>query len=87
MPTGEARNDRRRVWSRGFTTEAIKEYQEIIVEKANQLAEGLDARIKSEVDLGEWLGFFAYVSPIPSELNPSLTESNILSFDFMAEMM
>ncbi|KAL0062615.1 hypothetical protein AAF712_010549 [Marasmius tenuissimus] len=60
MPASEARTDRRRVWSRGFTTEAVKEYQEIIVDKATQLAEGLSARTKSEVDLGQWLGFFAF---------------------------
>ena len=59
MPTSEARTDRRRIWSRGFTTEAVKEYQEIIVDKATQLAEGLSARTKSEVDLRQWLGFFA----------------------------
>ncbi|KAJ8087736.1 hypothetical protein PM082_006573 [Marasmius tenuissimus] len=60
MPKGEARHDRRRVWSRGFTSESIKEYQPIIVEKAAQLAEGLNARTKSEVDLGQWLSFFAF---------------------------
>ncbi|KAL0062613.1 hypothetical protein AAF712_010547 [Marasmius tenuissimus] len=60
MPTGDARTDRRRVWSRGFTSESIKEYQHIIVDKATQLADGLNGRINSEVDLGQWLGFFAF---------------------------
>ncbi|KAL0070494.1 hypothetical protein AAF712_002326 [Marasmius tenuissimus] len=57
---GEARNDRRRVWSRGFTSEAIKEYQEIVVKKGSLLGEGLVARTNSEVDLLQWLNCFSF---------------------------
>ncbi|KAL0565135.1 hypothetical protein V5O48_016893 [Marasmius crinis-equi] len=57
---GEDRINRRRVWSRGFTTEAMKEYQEIVVKKAAQLGEALSARSGSEVDLLEWLNFFSF---------------------------
>ncbi|KAL0568859.1 hypothetical protein V5O48_013112 [Marasmius crinis-equi] len=60
MKAGEERNSRRRVWSRGFTSDAIKEYQAIVVKKAAQLGEALGARSQSEVDLLEWLSFFSF---------------------------
>ncbi|KAJ8079726.1 hypothetical protein PM082_016548 [Marasmius tenuissimus] len=57
---GEERSGRRRVWSRGFTSGSVKEYQHIVVAKANELSDGLYARAGSEVDLFEWLGFFSF---------------------------
>ncbi|KAL0565218.1 hypothetical protein V5O48_016812, partial [Marasmius crinis-equi] len=56
---GETRNERRRIWSRGFTTESVKEYQDIVVKKAAHLGEVLSARSRSEVDLLEWLNYFS----------------------------
>ncbi|KAL0060063.1 hypothetical protein AAF712_013139 [Marasmius tenuissimus] len=38
---GEERSGRRRVWSRGFTSGSVKEYQHIVVAKANELSDGL----------------------------------------------
>ncbi|KAL0068197.1 hypothetical protein AAF712_004857 [Marasmius tenuissimus] len=59
---GAERTYRRRVWSRGFTTEAVKEYQQIIVNKAAELLEALNMRAKVglEVDLVQWFNFFAF---------------------------
>ncbi|KAL0576546.1 hypothetical protein V5O48_005438 [Marasmius crinis-equi] len=54
---GEDRIRRRRIWSRGFTSEEMKEYQQIIARKAGQLGEALASR--SEVDLFEWHNFFS----------------------------
>ncbi|KAL0576544.1 hypothetical protein V5O48_005436 [Marasmius crinis-equi] len=60
LPFGDQRTDRRRIWNRGFTTEAIKSYQEIVMKKAAQLAEGLGAQSNSEVDLLQWMGLFSF---------------------------
>ncbi|KAK1236279.1 hypothetical protein PQX77_000483 [Marasmius sp. AFHP31] len=85
---GEARNDRRRVWSRGFTSEAIKEYQEIVVKKGALLGEGLVARSNSEVDLLQWLNCFSYVFILSSIVLSVLKRLMYFRrFDFMAEMM
>ena len=56
--TGEERILRRRIWSRGFTSEALKEYQPIITAKGNELLEGLSARAGKELDLTKWLNLF-----------------------------
>ncbi|KAK1231866.1 hypothetical protein PQX77_005003 [Marasmius sp. AFHP31] len=55
---GQERTDRRRVWSRGFTSESLKEYQPIIVSRGNEMSEGLAARAGSELDLEKWLAFY-----------------------------
>ncbi|KAK1215600.1 hypothetical protein PQX77_021789 [Marasmius sp. AFHP31] len=58
--TGEKRIDRRRIWNRGFTSESIKEYQQSILTKANELAEGLSTRAGVELDLFQWMSFFTF---------------------------
>ncbi|KAL0060261.1 hypothetical protein AAF712_012947 [Marasmius tenuissimus] len=55
---GQERTDRRRIWSRGFTSESLKEYQPIIVSRGNEMSEGLAARAGSELDLEKWLAFY-----------------------------
>ncbi|KAL0058822.1 hypothetical protein AAF712_014473 [Marasmius tenuissimus] len=56
---GEEHTCRRRVWARGFSSESIKEYQQIVSAKANELSEGLSARAGRELDLTDWMTFFA----------------------------
>ena len=56
--TGQERIVRRRIWSRGFTSEALKEYQPIIAAKANELLESLSARVGKDLDLASWLNLF-----------------------------
>ncbi|KAG7090507.1 hypothetical protein E1B28_009620 [Marasmius oreades] len=59
--SGQDRIDRRRVWSRGFTSEQIKEYQPIIEKKVVQLVDSLLARSNSgSVDLLKWFNFFSF---------------------------
>ncbi|KAK1221394.1 hypothetical protein PQX77_015801 [Marasmius sp. AFHP31] len=60
VATGKEHTDRRRLWNRGFSSESIKEYQEIVVAKANELSEGLSAQAGTELDLMGWLNFFAF---------------------------
>ncbi|KAJ8085498.1 hypothetical protein PM082_004316 [Marasmius tenuissimus] len=63
---GAERTYRRRVWSRGFTTEAVKEYQQIVVNKAAELLEALNmgAKVGLGVDLVQWFNFFASIHGI-----------------------
>ncbi|KAF9255163.1 cytochrome P450 [Marasmius fiardii PR-910] len=61
---GQERNDRRRIWRRGFTSESIKEYQPVIEKRVVQLADSLHARSKSgSVDLLKWFNFFSFGTP------------------------
>ncbi len=59
---GDAHAARRRIWNRAMSTNALKEYEEIIADRALELADCLDAQIsqwKGVVDLCQWLNFFA----------------------------
>ncbi|KAK1224555.1 hypothetical protein PQX77_012534 [Marasmius sp. AFHP31] len=58
---GEEHSNRRRIWARGFSSDSIKEYQQIIIARANELTEGLSARAGQEVNLMDWMNFFAWV--------------------------
>ncbi|KAL0060256.1 hypothetical protein AAF712_012966 [Marasmius tenuissimus] len=60
VTTGEEHTNRRRVWGRGFSSESIKEYQQIIVARANELTEGLSARVGQEINLMDWMNFLAF---------------------------
>ncbi|KAK1221384.1 hypothetical protein PQX77_015791 [Marasmius sp. AFHP31] len=57
---GQEHTDRRRVWGRGFSSESIKEYQQIVIAKANKLSEALSARAGKELDFIDWMTFFAF---------------------------
>ncbi|KAJ8091955.1 hypothetical protein PM082_024190 [Marasmius tenuissimus] len=58
--TGQDHTDRRRVWSRGFTSESLREYQPIITTKGDELSQSLSARAGSELDLTYWLNLFTF---------------------------
>ena len=58
--TGEPHANRRRLWNRGMSGESLKEYEDIIVRRANQLVKRLEA-MQGPVDLSEWLAYFTYV--------------------------
>ena len=51
---------RRKAWSRGFSTAALKEYHPIVVKRAGQLMDSLRAASsEGPVDLAQWISFFA----------------------------
>jgi len=53
---------RRRIWARGFTTGAIKEYQHSIIKRTNQLV-GILSKESSKhgmVDISKWIGCFTF---------------------------
>ncbi|KAL0057455.1 hypothetical protein AAF712_015905 [Marasmius tenuissimus] len=60
VATGDQHTAHRRLWSRGFSSESIKEYQQIIISKGNELAEALAVRVGKELDLVEWMNFFTF---------------------------
>ena len=53
---------RRRIWARAFTAGAIKEYQDSIVKRANQLVGILsdEALRNNVVDVSKWIGCFTF---------------------------
>lgn len=53
---------RRRIWARAFTAGAIKEYQDSIVKRANQLVGVLsnEASRDATVDVSKWIGCFTF---------------------------
>lgn len=55
---------RRRAWTRGFTTTALKGYESMVKNKSLQLIDTLASKnLKESVDLTQWLAFYAYVDP------------------------
>ncbi|KAL0057221.1 hypothetical protein AAF712_016146 [Marasmius tenuissimus] len=88
VATGEEHTAHRRLWSRGFSSESIKEYQEIIISKGVELAEALTVRTGKELDLVEWMNFFTLVRVLSLNDCDMVANKGTLStsFDFMAEM-
>ena len=56
---------RRRTWDRGFSTAAMRNYEEIVTRNARELVEQFEKREGQEIDLSMWLSYFSYVfSPL-----------------------
>ncbi|GJE89584.1 cytochrome P450 [Phanerochaete sordida] len=51
---------RRRPWNRAFNINALKEYEPLIAGRVHQLVDALAKRQGQVVDIGQWIGFFAY---------------------------
>ncbi|KAJ6583187.1 cytochrome P450 [Mycena sp. CBHHK59/15] len=56
---GEAHANRRRIWNRGMSTEALKDYEAIIAKRAMQLLERI-ADVPGFVDLSAWISYFSF---------------------------
>jgi cytochrome P450 len=54
-PTGHA--ERRKIWDRAFTPNAIKSYEPLLAARVSELLENLSARLGTEVDLAEWVRY------------------------------
>lgn len=53
---------RRKNWNRAFSTQAVKDYEPIMINRALQLADELERRCGGgAVDLANWISFFTYV--------------------------
>ncbi|KAF8899918.1 cytochrome P450 [Gymnopilus junonius] len=50
---------RRRPWTRALSTTALKDYEDLVIKRVNQLIEAL-ATQPSPVDLTKWISYFAY---------------------------
>jgi hypothetical protein len=50
---------RRRTWDRGFSTAAIKNYDEIVVRRARELVKQFEKRVGQEIDVSMWMTYFA----------------------------
>ncbi|KAJ3781343.1 cytochrome P450 [Lentinula aff. detonsa] len=60
---GDAHAARRRLWNRAMSTEALREYESIIANRAYELVDALDAQIstaKGPIDMTQWLNYFAF---------------------------
>ncbi|GLB37110.1 putative cytochrome p450 [Lyophyllum shimeji] len=51
---------RRRIWSRGFTPEALRSYQPILDKRIGQLLDHLTARAGTTIDLAKWISWFSF---------------------------
>lgn len=56
---GDSHAKRRRLWNRGMNSESLKEYEQLIDRRAQQLVERLEAS-SGPVDLAAWLGYFSF---------------------------
>ena len=57
---------RKRPWNRGFSTSALKGYENLIIKRILQLVEVLSSKnLKEPIDLPTWIEFMGYVTMIP----------------------
>ena len=58
---------RKRPWSKGFSTSALKDYESLVIKRILQFMEVLSAKnMKEAINLTPWITFFRYVAVIPS---------------------
>jgi len=56
---------RRRPWTRGFNTSALKGYESLIINRTLQLVEGLLSKnLREAVDLKSFIDFFMYAASV-----------------------
>lgn len=65
---------RRRPWTRGFSSVALKGYEPLIVARCQQLVEVLSNQTGA-VDMSKWMGYFACVAIFISLLILLLTDT------------
>ena len=60
---------RRRAWTRGLATAALKDYEVMVKNRSLQLVDTLASNnLKETQNLTEWFAFFAYVDPFYIQL-------------------
>ena len=61
---------RKRPWSKGFSTSALKDYETLVIKRILQLVEVLSSKNQKEaINLTQLITFFRYVARIPFPLN------------------
>ena len=61
---------RKRPWSQGFSTSALKDYESLVIKRILQFMEILSSKnLKEAIDLTPWIAYFGYVVIIPFLLN------------------
>jgi cytochrome P450 len=51
---------RRKIWDRGFSSNALAEYKPFILKRNQELIQRLSERENQVVDLHRWGGYFVY---------------------------
>jgi cytochrome P450 len=51
----------RKPWNRSFNGPSLKDYEQVVTEKARELVHELDKRRAVPVDISMWMDLFAYV--------------------------
>jgi cytochrome P450 len=54
-PAGHA--ERRKIWDRAFTPNALKSYEPLLAARVAELLENLSTRLGTEVDIAEWVRY------------------------------
>lgn len=49
---------RRKPWARAMNASALKGYEEIVIQKSNELMEQLSSRLGEVVDMNVWIGYY-----------------------------
>ena len=78
---------RRRPWTRGFSTSALKGYEELVIKRTLQLVEALASQnLKDTVDISKWVEFFGYATIIPFILHSTELSLLFCSYDVMNDI-
>ena len=57
---------RKRPWSKGFSTSALKDYEILVIKRMLQFMEILSSKnLKEATNLTKWISYFGYVAIIP----------------------
>ena len=75
---------RRKFWSRGMNSAAMKYYEELIHGTVADLVDGLEQRMSQKVDISLWMTFFGYYISILMLI--MVAYGIIVRFDFMGRM-
>ena len=61
---------RKRPWSKGFSTSALKDYESSVIKRILQFMEVLSSKnLKEPINFTQWITYFGYVAIIPFPLN------------------
>jgi cytochrome P450 len=61
---------RKRFWSRGFSTSALKDYESLVIKRILQFLEVISSKnLKEAINLTPLIAYFGYVAMIPFPLN------------------
>ena len=78
---------RRQPWNQGFSTAALKDYEDVIGESCRTLTEALENRLGEVLDMTAWMSCFSCVCGRLGSTRPFALTPNMDRFDTMGALV